>query len=31
VLRGLWLEVAWLWQKPMPTLMSVLKAWKLVT
>jgi Uma2 family endonuclease len=27
---GLWIEVNWLWQKPLPTLMSVLKAWGLV-
>jgi Uma2 family endonuclease len=29
-LKGLWLKVDWLWQEPLPTLMSVLKAWKLV-
>ena len=28
VLAGLWLEVGWLWQEPMPALMSVLKRWK---
>lgn len=30
VLEGLWLKVDWLWQEPMPTLLSVLKEWKLV-
>jgi Uma2 family endonuclease len=30
MLRGLELKVEWLWQKPLPTLMSVLKEWKLV-
>jgi Uma2 family endonuclease len=30
VLDGLWLKVAWLWQEPLPTLMSVLKEWGLV-
>jgi Uma2 family endonuclease len=27
---GLWLKVDWLWQDPLPTLMSVLKEWGLV-
>lgn len=30
VLSGLELDVAWLWQEPLPPLLSVLKAWKLV-
>jgi Uma2 family endonuclease len=30
VLEGLWLRVEWLWQEPLPSLLSVLKAWGLV-
>ena len=30
VLKGLKLKVEWLWQEPLPTLLSVLKEWKLV-
>ncbi|RMG53227.1 MAG: Uma2 family endonuclease [Acidobacteria bacterium] len=30
VLEGLWLKVAWLWQDPLPPLMSVIKEWGLV-
>ena len=30
VLKGLWLQVAWLWQAPLPPLMTVLKSWKLI-
>jgi Uma2 family endonuclease len=30
VLDGLWLKVEWLWQEPLPLLMSVLKEWGLV-
>jgi Uma2 family endonuclease len=30
VLKGLWLQVSWLWQAPLPPLMSVLKSWKLI-
>jgi Uma2 family endonuclease len=30
VLTGLELKIEWLWQKPLPTLMSVLREWKLV-
>ncbi len=30
VIEGPWLKVDWLWQDPLPTLMSVLKEWKLV-
>jgi Uma2 family endonuclease len=30
VLDGLWLNVDWLWQKPLPPLTSVLKEWGLV-
>jgi Uma2 family endonuclease len=29
-LEGLWLKVAWLWQRPMPSLLSVLKEWRLI-
>jgi len=30
VLDGFWLKVDWLWQDPLPTLMSVLKEWGFV-
>jgi Uma2 family endonuclease len=30
VIEGLWLDVKWLWQDPLPNLMVVLKAWSLV-
>ena len=30
VLDGLWIKVDWLWQEPLPKLMSVLRAWELV-
>lgn len=30
VIEDLWLKVDWLWQDPLPTLMSVLKEWGLV-
>jgi len=30
VLSGLWLNVSWLWQEPLPPLLSVLKEWGLV-
>ncbi|MCI0624727.1 MAG: Uma2 family endonuclease [Acidobacteria bacterium] len=30
VLKGLWLQVSWLWQSPLPPLMTVLKSWKLI-
>ena len=30
VLEGLWLRVAWLWQKPLPLLMDVLREWGLI-
>lgn len=30
VLEGLWLKIDWLWQEPLPTLMSVLKEWGLI-
>jgi Uma2 family endonuclease len=30
VLMGLWLQVSWLWQSPLPPLMTVLKSWKLI-
>jgi Uma2 family endonuclease len=29
-IEGLWLKVDWLWQEPLPLLMSVLKEWKLI-
>jgi Uma2 family endonuclease len=29
-LEGLWLKVEWLWQEPLPPLMSVLRDWRLV-
>jgi Uma2 family endonuclease len=30
VLNGLWLKVEWLWQDPLPSLMSVLREWRLM-
>jgi hypothetical protein len=30
VLEGFWLKVDWLWQEPLPTLLSVVKEWKLI-
>jgi Uma2 family endonuclease len=30
VLQGLWLKVEWLWQEPLPPLMSVLREWQLI-
>jgi hypothetical protein len=30
VLRGLWLDVKWLWQKPSPAVNDVQRAWKLI-
>jgi hypothetical protein len=30
VLHGLWLKVEWLWQEPLPSLISMLKEWRLV-
>lgn len=30
VLSGLWLRVDWLWQKPKPPLLSILRGWKLI-
>ena len=30
VLTGLWLNVEWLWKKPLPALLTVLKEWKIV-
>jgi Uma2 family endonuclease len=30
VIEGLWLQVAWLWSDPLPSLVSVLKEWRLV-
>ncbi len=30
VLPDLWLDVKWLWERPLPSLLSVLKAWALI-
>ena len=30
VLKGLWLKVDWLWQRPLPPVLKILKAWELV-
>ena len=30
VLAGLWLKTGWLWQQPLPSIMEVLRRWKLV-
>ncbi len=30
VLEGLWLQSEWLWQEPLPPLLSILKRWQLV-
>lgn len=30
VLEGFWLKVEWLWQEPLPSLLSVLKEWRLI-
>lgn len=30
VMPGLWLKVDWLWQEPLPELLSVLQEWKLI-
>ncbi|HEY8668746.1 MAG TPA: Uma2 family endonuclease [Tepidisphaeraceae bacterium] len=30
VIKGLWLETDWLWRRPLPTLKSILKAWKML-
>jgi Uma2 family endonuclease len=30
VLEGLWLKVEWLWQEPLPSLMSVLREWQMI-
>jgi Uma2 family endonuclease len=30
VVEGLWLKIEWLWQEPLPPLMSVLQEWRLV-
>ena len=30
VLDGLWLKVEWLWQRPLPPLLTVLKEWRLI-
>lgn len=30
VLAGFWLKTDWLWQRPLPTLIDVLKAWEMI-
>lgn len=30
MLPGLWLQVAWLWETPLPSLLSILKAWEII-
>jgi Uma2 family endonuclease len=30
VLDGLWLKVVWLWQRPLPPLLNVLKEWRII-
>ena len=30
VLEGLWLRVEWLWQEPLPPLLTVLREWRLI-
>ena len=30
IMPGLWLQVSWLWETPLPPLLSVLKMWELV-
>ena len=30
VLKGLWLKVGWLWSRPLPSVLAVMKEWKLV-
>ncbi|MCP9494415.1 MAG: Uma2 family endonuclease [Pyrinomonadaceae bacterium MAG19_C2-C3] len=30
VLTGFWLRIEWLWREPLPTLVSVLREWKLI-
>ena len=30
VLTGLWLDVNWLWQDPLPSVLTVLRAWGVV-
>ncbi len=30
VLEGFWLRVEWLWLKPLPTVISILKEWRLI-
>lgn len=31
VLAGLWLKVDWLWQEPLPPLLTILREWKLIS
>ena len=30
VLKGLWLKVGWLWRKPLPSVLTIQKEWKLI-
>lgn len=30
VLKGLWIKVDWLWQRPHPKTLAILKQWKLI-
>jgi Uma2 family endonuclease len=30
VLNGFWFQTGWLWQRPLPTLLDVLRAWKVI-
>jgi Uma2 family endonuclease len=30
VLKGLWIEVTWLWQRPLPPMLSIVKKWGLI-
>jgi len=30
VLPGLWLQVSWLWETPLPSLLDVLRAWQII-
>lgn len=29
-MKGLWIKLSWLWQRPLPSLLTVQKAWKLI-
>jgi Uma2 family endonuclease len=30
VLKGVWIKVAWLWQKPLPSEISILREWGVI-